>query len=199
MYWKLRLLIAYIKILMLPFTAVFAIMRLINWVTGRTADSGGDGVTLYRRSNDGFEFVHAVAFKDQILEQRGFVGEETPRTYHPLDQRDEVFARVDALLNDGFVNADEFDGFRSLEIAAPVSEGFASGKEFDFRNEFWDVLDAFLADTGLGSVIGASSGSGTMELETEVVDVEKAKSAIVEFIQGTKFASFTIMNSDPVY
>ena len=127
-------------------------------------------------------------FKDQVLEQRGIVGELTKRTYHPLQELDAVKARVDALIEEGFTA--QFEDYSFADLAASISDEWPGKSEMALRNELWEELDAFLADTGLGYVSGGSSGSGTMELELSLVDVDLARERILNFVKDTKFATF---------
>ncbi len=184
--WKLKITIFLIKILFLPFLIINTVARLFGFGPKQRF-----GVTLYRRQGDVTEFVHAVEFGDKVLEQHGTVGEFAERTYLPLEELGAVKARVSELIAEGFVEAGAFGGFAYVDLTAPTKEEWPSKAEYGLRNEFWEELDSFLADRGLGYIDGASGGSGTMELGLNLVDLDLAKSAILDFVEGTKFAEFT--------
>jgi hypothetical protein len=124
------------------------------------------------------------------LEQHGIVGEIAPRQFHDPEKREEIEMRMQDYLNDGFKKDTDFCTFTGMFLYAPVEGEFANSTEMKLRNAFWNDLDEFLADTGLGYVTGASQGSGTMELDMEVVDSELAQKAILSHFSKTKYSSF---------
>lgn len=179
---KIRLIVILFAILMLPFVIINLVARLLGFGPKNTFD-----VLLYRRKNGRLEFARIVEFPDQILEQKGVVGEKAERVFHDSSQLDMLKTRAGEWHAAGFSGMPE----TLVVLSAPTVEDFPSRDEMALRNALWEELDEFLADRGLGSITGASSGSGTMDLDLELIDVDLGVSAVRAFVSGTDYAGFT--------
>lgn len=147
-------------------------------------------IKLYRHRKTKLEFAYAIRFGDQILEQNGPVGEIASRVFVDASLLSEVKSRVEQLRQEGFVELKDFGDVYLATLGAKVEDQFASSDELSLRNALGDELDEFLADTGLGSICGASTGEGRMEVDLLLVDYQLAESAIRDFVEGTKYKGF---------
>lgn len=179
---KIRLIVILFAILMLPFVIINLVVRLLGFGPKSTFD-----VLLHRRKNGQLEFARIVEFADQVLEQTGVVGEKAERIFHDPSQLDMLKARAGEWHAAGFSGMSE----TLVVLSAATMDDFPSRDEMALRNALWEELDEFLADRGLGSISGASGGSGTMDLDLELIDVDLGVSAVRAFVAGTDYAGFT--------
>lgn len=70
-------------------------------------------------------------------------------------------------------------------------DGMGTQKDLEKRHRLEDRMNETLGWMGLGATDGGSSGSGTMEVCTFVVDFDVAKKAIEDDLADTEFADFS--------
>lgn len=90
------------------------------------------------------------------------------------------------------------EGFRPINPEAHITlmieytiEGMGTTADLEKRFRLQDRMNETLGWTGLGECDGGSTGSGTMEVCTFVVDFQLAKTVIEKDLAGTEFANFT--------
>ncbi len=108
---------------------------------------------------------------------------------------DEVVSEIEEKRKEGFAEISD-DDLELLYIEYPVN-GHGKIEELDFRHELEDRMNETLGWTGIGHCDGGSNGSGSMEVFCYVVDYEMARTIVVEDLQDTKFASYTMISNDP--
>ncbi len=132
-----------------------------------------DTLRLYQTTDDGAVFLWIYTVDDMICIDTGVLGQMAKRMQIHAKDRAKADAMITDLMSQGFAEIDE-NAMPFLDVVWPVKEGFADAAEFEARNAALDRLDCFCALTGLGWVDGASSGSGTMEVGLQVVDLNIA-------------------------
>ena len=136
-----------------------------------TEDTG----RLYRRSNGLFEFSLWFEHEGTVYNDFGQVGEYGERNTFSIK---EAVVSYENALSQGFVELDEENDLHFVLLQSKVTGWFANLRELKLRNQFWEDVDEILALTGLGFIDGASSGSGSMELDIWTVDVSILKTTL---------------------
>ena len=66
-----------------------------------------------------------------------------------------------------------------------------SAEALDFRNSAMELIEAALAEEGLGEWVGAESGSGEVNFGFDVEDFDAAEAAVRRAVKGTPYESIS--------
>lgn len=135
---------------------------------------------LYDFDHMPIKFWWAFEYDGAIYIDSGSVGDEGDRQTFKESEIELVNSMAEKQLAAGFREVEE-DDYVTVGVQFEVEGTFASPSELDYRNELWDELDAMLAFTGQGLVVGGESGEGVMELFLAVVDDEMALRTLKDF------------------
>ncbi|MDU8927332.1 hypothetical protein RXV86_08040 [Alisedimentitalea sp. MJ-SS2] len=185
--------------LLFAFVAVFRLIGLVlNLLSPRaTARHLPDTLRLYRRTPDGTEFLWFYEIGEQLFVDAGMLGKNATRASFAIEHWPAIKEHIRVMREKGFEEI-ATDAMQFLQITYHIRGDFAEKDELDKRNALLDKLDEFLALTGQGYWVDASSGSGTMELGFEVVDFDIAETTLREQLKGSEYDNFlTITPNQP--
>jgi hypothetical protein len=148
-------------------------------------------VKLYKRDGDALRYWETWEHGGTNTLHWGTVGDEGDTTTLKTTKsaRDKVRAELAARKAEGYAEV-PVDGMAMLVVEYKV-EGFGNEADLAKRDRLESLLDNVLGWTGLGHCDGGSTGSGTMEAASYVVDFAIAKKLIEEELADTEFADFT--------
>ncbi len=148
-------------------------------------------VKLYKKDGDSLRYWETWEHGGTNTIHWGQVGEEgdadTLKT--TKSARDKVRAQMVERKAEGYAPFPE-DKMAVLLVEYKV-DGFGTPADQEKRGRLEDLLNNVLGWTGLGFCDGGSTGSGTMETASYVVDFAIAKKVVEEELEGTEFADFT--------
>lgn len=176
---------------------VFRVMGGALKLFGR-GGGGGDGtdgtLRLYRRQDGQREYVWVYEADGQIHVDAGVVGQMADRGVYPADEREAIEVHLAQLRSAGFAEVAPED-LVEIQITYATDDTFAGKAELDKRNALLDDLDGYLALTGQGYWVDASTGMGTMELVFQVVDFDIARSTLEQRLRGTEHGDYLAIGS----
>ncbi|WP_137701524.1 hypothetical protein [Marimonas lutisalis] len=183
----MRLISGLMIALMAPF---FAVLDLVSKLTGGRKNPLSEPLRLYNRNDKGMAYVWISEEDGNIRLDVGEMGHPAETGLYASEHWPRIRDHLEDLQEKGFAEIPSHE-MQFLQIVYDVAGDYADRDELDKRAALTARVEEFLARTGQGYWIDATTGNGTMETGFLVVDFDIASATVSQELAGTEFDDFT--------
>ena len=167
------------------------IQSAVMWIKRRTSGArpkppGPERVLILMAEGPIIHFMAVAFHADKIIEQYGVVGQPRPRQQHPVAIRDNIQARIDELLEEGYARLDAFETAVKVALTAPASE--LPGDPVEVK-AWLAGLANFLIDRGLGLITETDAEGPQVRVSVTVSSAALAVPLIAAFAGAGDFSA----------
>ena len=167
------------------------IQGAVMWIKRRTRGArpkppGPERVLILMAEGPIIHFMAVAFHADKILEQYGVVGQPSPCEQHPIAIRDNIQARIDELLEEGYARLDAFDTAVDVTLSAPASD--LPGDPTALQAWLAGLAD-YLVDRGLGLIGEARTDGPEVQVGVTVSSAALAVPLIAAYARAGDFSA----------